>query len=185
MTRKQYLFEKNGMTIISPEFNGDRNEFIQAGSLDSCDKAWAEIEYELCECNSIEDFLAACDRIQMYYHSSVNPDIEFETCLITLNNQVLEKYPDAIRISDIRKARTARKYRYVASLEIPEIFGSGSMTSREVYTYDEEKAFRLLKDRRNTLRRFKRRCGLYSEYWDAANGTWRSYKKTTEPIRLV
>lgn len=174
MTRKQYLFEKNGMTIISPEFNGDRNEFIQAGSLDSCDKAWAEIEYELCECNSIEDFLAACDRIQMYYHSSVNPDIEFETCLITLNNQVLEKYPDAIRISDIRKARTARKYRYVASLEIPEIFGSGSMTSREVYTYDEEKAFRLLKDRRNTLRRYCKENQFRSEYWDELKQEWRA-----------
>lgn len=44
MTRRRVVFiKKNGLRYISPEFNGDKDEFIAMGSHDSCDKTWDEM----------------------------------------------------------------------------------------------------------------------------------------------
>ena len=47
-------------------------------------------------------------------------------------------------------------WKYIVSLEIPEILGSGSTYSRMKETYDEKEAFELLKDGRNRLDRIGR-----------------------------
>lgn len=70
MTRRTIAFINPDFTMfITPEFNGDRSEFIRFGSQDSCDKDWADIEKEFQDCKTLEDFKAASDRAQRYYHS--------------------------------------------------------------------------------------------------------------------
>ena len=69
-------------------------------------------------------------------------------------------------------ATAKKKYIYIVSLEEPEIFGSGSQTSKEEYTWDEDEAFELLADGRNMLRRRNSKTGV-TEYWDTWSDQWK------------
>ena len=69
-------------------------------------------------------------------------------------------------------ATAKKKYLYIVCLEEPEIFGSGSQTSKEEYTWDEDEAFELLAGSRNMLRRRSSETGI-TEYWDMWTDQWK------------
>jgi hypothetical protein len=72
MTRRTLIFiDEAGQSFITPEFNGDKEEFEQFGSADSCDKKWVEIEAGFQNVKTLEEFKAANAIAQRYYHSSI------------------------------------------------------------------------------------------------------------------
>ncbi|GHT87220.1 hypothetical protein FACS1894137_14110 [Spirochaetia bacterium] len=71
MTRRTIIFlDEFGNVYITPEFNGDKTEFEKFGSSDSCDKDWAEIEAVFWGVNTLEQFRAASEKAQGFYHSN-------------------------------------------------------------------------------------------------------------------
>jgi hypothetical protein len=74
MTRRTIIFiDESANVYITPEFNGDKSEFEKFGSSDSCDHDWAEIEAVFRGINTLEEFKAANEKVQGFYHSSL-PD---------------------------------------------------------------------------------------------------------------
>ncbi|GHV91188.1 hypothetical protein AGMMS50268_16910 [Spirochaetia bacterium] len=72
MTRHTILFiDDYANCYITAEFNGDKTEFQKFGSSDSCDKDWAEIEAVFRGVNTLEQFKAANEKAQGFYHSSL------------------------------------------------------------------------------------------------------------------
>lgn len=166
---KRYAFHEGCTAIISPELFGDKRVLLGTNI------TWRALETELSRCDSTEAFIRTIERIQRNQGTSAS-------CTIC-SDRFVPKH--VIQVSSLKEKLEHEPYKYLVSKETKEVSRAATITSMESITTDEAEAFKLLREGRNTLRRFKRRCGLYSEYWDAANGTWRSYKKTTEPIRLV
>jgi hypothetical protein len=71
MTRRYLVFydEETGCYYSTPEFNGDKSEMEAFGSRDSCDKDWPDIVREFEGVATLEEFRAASDKAQSYYHS--------------------------------------------------------------------------------------------------------------------
>jgi hypothetical protein len=71
MTRRKVLFRdaENECCWVTPEFNGDKSELEKIGSMDSCDKDWAEIFEEFKNVTSRLEFEKINARAQTYYHS--------------------------------------------------------------------------------------------------------------------
>lgn len=141
----------------------------------SSEITWNALEAKLSQCESPEAFVRTIERIQR------NQGIS-DSCTIC-SERFISK--NSIQVSSLKNELEHEPYKYLVSKETKEVSRAATITSMEVVTADEAEAFKLLREGRNTLRRFKRRCGLYSEYWDAANGTWRSYTKAAEPIYLA
>ena len=79
MTRRRIMFKPSGGIgfWLTPEINGDRDEFQRIGSADSCDLTWPELKNLFCGVQSYDDFRRACDALQRSFHSSVgSADIE-------------------------------------------------------------------------------------------------------------
>lgn len=88
MTRRRIIFRPDGEIgfFISPEINGDRDEFQKMGSADACDLAWHEIKNLFCGVQVYDDFKQACDVMQRCFHSSVAPaEPEPPVYLLSLN----------------------------------------------------------------------------------------------------
>lgn len=80
MTRKIVVFTDvfTGITYRTPEFNGDRSEFLLfhgESSCDSCDADWDEIFKEFDGVDGLERFKDANIRAQQYYHSFLGDEI--------------------------------------------------------------------------------------------------------------
>ena len=80
MTRRIVVWtdESSGVTYKTPEFNGDRNEFLQfhgESASDSCSTDWDEIFREFEDVRTLKDFVAANIRAQKYYSSFLGEDI--------------------------------------------------------------------------------------------------------------
>ena len=77
MTRRIVMFvKKNGMRYITPEFNGDMEEFSTMHKLfgggDSCDKTWVEMVRDIwSKATSYTEFVKANVYAQACYHSSL------------------------------------------------------------------------------------------------------------------
>jgi hypothetical protein len=71
MTRRYIVFydEESGYYYSTPEFNGDKSETEAFGSQDSCDKDWPDIVLDFKGVKSLNEFKAASERAQGYYHS--------------------------------------------------------------------------------------------------------------------
>lgn len=73
MTRRRIIFRPSrGIGFwITPEINGDREEFQQIDSADTCDLTWTEIKNLFCGVQNYDDFRQACDALQRCFHSSI------------------------------------------------------------------------------------------------------------------
>ena len=73
MTRRRIMFRPNGGIgfWITPEINGDCDEFIRIGSADTCDLTWAEMKNLFSGVQSYDDFRQASDALQRCFHSCV------------------------------------------------------------------------------------------------------------------
>ena len=73
MTRRRIMFRPRGGIgfWITPEINGDRDEFMRIGSADSCDLTWGEMKNLFRGVQSYNDFKLACDALNRCFHSSV------------------------------------------------------------------------------------------------------------------
>jgi hypothetical protein len=100
MTRRKILFRdvEHGCCWITPEFNGDKSEFQQAKSQDSCDKDWSEIFDEFrATPMTLEKFKEISNRAQSYYHShladrpAILPIEKIEGDVFTENDNILEE----------------------------------------------------------------------------------------------
>ena len=82
MTRRIVMFvKKNGMRYITPEFNGDREEFSIMHKLfgggDNCDKTWAEMVRDIwSKATSYTEFVKANVYAQACYHSALGGGVE-------------------------------------------------------------------------------------------------------------
>lgn len=74
MTRRRIIFRPSGGIgfWITPEINGDHDEFLRMGSADTCDLTWPEMKSLFCGVQSYEDFKTACDAMQRCFHSSIS-----------------------------------------------------------------------------------------------------------------
>lgn len=74
MTRRTFIFvdDKEKKLYVSPEFNGDQEEFEyrkrQLGILDSCDLPSEDL-YKMFNVGKLEQFKKACEEAQSYFHS--------------------------------------------------------------------------------------------------------------------
>jgi hypothetical protein len=80
MTRRRiaYIDPQTQQIYCTPEYNGDRQEFLQRGSMDSCDKDWPEIMGLFNTARTLDQFIAANEKAQGFYHSfldSVCPEL--------------------------------------------------------------------------------------------------------------
>lgn len=73
MTRRRIIFRPSGGIglWITPEINGDHDEFLRMGSADTCDLTWAEMKSLFCGVQTYDDFKTACDAMQRCFHSSI------------------------------------------------------------------------------------------------------------------
>lgn len=72
MTRKRFLFTNyDGCQYITAEYNGDKYEFEDIGSSDSCDLSWEEIESAFRRCRTLTEFKETDCKMQAAYHSSI------------------------------------------------------------------------------------------------------------------
>lgn len=72
MTRKRFLFTNHdGCQYITAEYNGDKYEFEDIGSADSCDRSWCEIESAFRRCRTLDEFRETDRKMQAAYHSSI------------------------------------------------------------------------------------------------------------------
>lgn len=78
MTRRRYIFfnKEDKSLYITPEFNGDSQEFTMfAKRIDSCDITWQEISEIFKKVMTLEEFEQANAEIQNKYHSFLEPDV--------------------------------------------------------------------------------------------------------------
>jgi hypothetical protein len=80
MTRRIVAFTdpETRITWKTPEFNGDRAEFaLKDGvcGLDHCDKDWNEIFTEFDGVTTLDQFKAASEKAQSYYHSCLGSEV--------------------------------------------------------------------------------------------------------------
>lgn len=78
MTRRTiYFYDKvNSNLYVTPEFNGDKEEFIKFSKRgDSCDKNWNEILEKFKGVKTLEEFKRASAQAQRYYHSCLGDEI--------------------------------------------------------------------------------------------------------------
>ena len=73
MTRRRIIFRPSGGIgfWITPEINGDHDEFLRMGSADTCDLTWAEMKSLFYGVQTYDDFKTACDAMQRCFHSSI------------------------------------------------------------------------------------------------------------------
>lgn len=73
MTRRRIIFRPSGGIgfWITPEINGDHDEFLRISSSDACDLTWTEMKNLFCGVQSYDDFRQACDTLQRCFHSSI------------------------------------------------------------------------------------------------------------------
>lgn len=73
MTRKKFVFtDLNGERWITPEFNGDKNEFKQSRSKDICVITWDELIALFSGDVTKEDFEQSCFNAQRCYESHIS-----------------------------------------------------------------------------------------------------------------
>lgn len=78
MTRRIVTFADPATrkTYKTPEFNGDRAEFIQfMGNEAACDADWGDIFKEFGNVESLKDFVEANKRAQKYYYSPYGDEV--------------------------------------------------------------------------------------------------------------
>jgi len=77
MTRRRVIFTEpySGKRYVTPEFNGDKEEFEQFGSKDSCTATWDEIMVYFNNVSNLQQFKAANYLAQGYYSSFGVPDM--------------------------------------------------------------------------------------------------------------
>lgn len=81
MTRRRYIFfnKEDRKLYITPEFNGDSEEFaLFKARMDSCDITWSEIAEKFKMVNSLEEFKKANEQIQNKYHSFLETEFPKE-----------------------------------------------------------------------------------------------------------
>ena len=71
MTRRRIVFidGKTQQIYSTPEFNGDKSEFLRLGSIDKCDKDWPDILELFSTVETLSDFIIANEKAQKCYHS--------------------------------------------------------------------------------------------------------------------
>lgn len=71
MTRRRIVFidPQTQQIYCTPEFNGDRTEFLRMGSMDICDKDWPEILGLFSTVKTLGEFIIANEKAQGFYHS--------------------------------------------------------------------------------------------------------------------
>lgn len=75
------------------------------------------------------------------------------------------------------------KWKYTVCRETPEVLGSGSSYDMIVTTYDENKAFELLKKDRNHLERIGKTDGkIIEQYYDIWNSKWVESETMTDDL---
>lgn len=74
MTRRTIIFTNdNGERYATPEFNGDKSEFIMFhDNYEACNADWPEIFAEFDSVKTLADFRAASERAQLHYRSFIN-----------------------------------------------------------------------------------------------------------------
>jgi len=98
VTRRRIVFtDQSGRRFVTPEFNGDKIEFGQFGMGDTCTATWDEILGLFRACSTLNEFKAANDLAQEYYHSSAAPGAPPEP-LVEFNVEV--PLPEEIRCCD-------------------------------------------------------------------------------------
>lgn len=80
MTRRIVAFtdKQTGITYKTPEFNGDRAEFIKfhgINSADSCTADWKEIFKEFENVSNKQEFAEASNHAQSFYKSSCGTEM--------------------------------------------------------------------------------------------------------------
>jgi hypothetical protein len=93
MTRRKILFRDadHECCWITPEFNGDKTEFLQSKSADWCDKNWAEIYEEFRNVKTLPEFEKMNAQAQKYYHSAITKNIT----ILPIENIGKEKYMES------------------------------------------------------------------------------------------
>ena len=73
MTRRRIMFKPHGGIgfWITPEINGDCDEFNRIGSADSCDLTWTEMKNLFSGVQSYDDFRQSSEALQRCFHSCV------------------------------------------------------------------------------------------------------------------
>lgn len=73
MTRRRIIFRPSGGIgfWITPEINGDSEEFQRTGSSDTCDLTWTEMKNLFCGVQNCDDFRQACYTLQRCFCSSI------------------------------------------------------------------------------------------------------------------
>ena len=71
MTRRRIAFidPQTQQIYCTPEFNGDKTEFLRMGSVDSCNSDWPDIFGLFNTVKTLDEFIAANERAQGFYHS--------------------------------------------------------------------------------------------------------------------
>ena len=74
MTRRTVIFtDMDGNKYASPEFNGDKSEFILfLKNHDACDADWPDIFKEFDGVTTLQEFKDASKRAQLHYRSFIN-----------------------------------------------------------------------------------------------------------------
>lgn len=78
MTRRRYIFfnKEDRRLYITPEFNGDSEEFAMfKARMDTCDITWNEIAESFKGVTTLEEFKKVNEEIQNKYHSFLEPKI--------------------------------------------------------------------------------------------------------------
>jgi len=74
MTRRRIVFtDQSGKRYVTPEFNGDKEEFEQFGMGDKCTADWDEIMAMFSDISTLEEFKTVSDKAQSFYISAIDP----------------------------------------------------------------------------------------------------------------
>lgn len=80
MTRRRVCFvTQKGIRYVSPEYNGDKEEFELFGMKDTCEKNWSEIMNVFNAVKTFPDFVKALVTVASYYKSQFGSETEMRT----------------------------------------------------------------------------------------------------------
>lgn len=72
MTRRNFVFKcEDGRYAVSPEFNGDKEEFEHFRSSDECDITFEHMKEIMSHVFSLQDFILGVKTIEEAYHSCI------------------------------------------------------------------------------------------------------------------
>lgn len=96
MTRRRIVFKSSdGIYHVSPEFNGDKDEFLKIHSMDSCSLNWNDliVKWFAGICSRMQ-FRYNCCEAQKEYHSFLEKEGVKKELLPVTTVQSLDEIPD-------------------------------------------------------------------------------------------